>query len=172
MLQRCQKLPGWKLPRRGYIYRGRLCVVDVPRLWRRLSSGLGQIAPTSPSAPSPAAWSSAPWGSLRCPGERTVGAVQYTFFHWGGMTRRQSYLSSLHLPETLRATLDHPKFTHVPSAPNASLTTKNTRAQSYAMSAGTGSIPPAQHLPTSNNTQTPGPAPIVALRPHLQALHL
>ena len=66
----------------------------------------GQIAPISPSAPSPVAWSSANSGWLRCPGECTVGAVQYTFFHWGGMTRRQSY-SSLHSPETLRATLDH-----------------------------------------------------------------
>ena len=47
------------------IYRGRLCLVDVPRL--QMESG--QIAPTSPSAPSHSAWSSAPWGLLRNPRE-------------------------------------------------------------------------------------------------------
>ena len=40
----------------------RLFVVDVPRL--RMESG--QIAPTSPSAPSHLAWSSAPCGLLQC----------------------------------------------------------------------------------------------------------
>ena len=48
---------------RGNIYRGRLSVVDVPRL----QTESGQIAPTSPSAPSHSAWSSAPWGLLRYP---------------------------------------------------------------------------------------------------------
>ena len=52
--------PGRKV---RYIYRGRLFEVDVPRLHMQS----GQIAPTSPSAPSHSAWSSAPWGLLRCP---------------------------------------------------------------------------------------------------------
>ena len=49
------------------IYRGRLSVVDV----LRLQTEAGQITPTSPSAPSHTAWSSAPWGLLRCPRERS-----------------------------------------------------------------------------------------------------
>ena len=48
------------------------------------------------------------------------------------MTRRQSYASSLHSPETLKATLDHQKFTRVSSAPNALKTTKDTGALFYA----------------------------------------
>ena len=90
-----------------------------------------------------------------------------------GMTHQQSYSTSLHSPETLRATLYHQKFTlYHPSAPNTLPTTKNTRALSYASLAKTGSTLPAQHLLTPNNTQTPGPAPNVTLRPHLQSLHL
>ena len=47
------------------IYRRRLFAMDVPRLQKES----GQIAHTSPSAPSHSAWSSAPWGFLRCPRE-------------------------------------------------------------------------------------------------------
>ena len=47
------------------IYRGRPSVVDVPRL----QTESGKIAPTSPSALSHSAWSSAPWGLLRYPRE-------------------------------------------------------------------------------------------------------
>ena len=48
-----------------HIYRGRLNVMDVPRL----QTESGQIAPTSPSSPSHSSWSSAPWGLLRYPKE-------------------------------------------------------------------------------------------------------
>ena len=65
------------------IYRGRLFTVDVPRLRNQPAAEFCQITPISPSAPSPAAWSSTPWGWLRCPRECTVGAVQYTFFSLG-----------------------------------------------------------------------------------------
>ena len=64
-----------------HIYWGDLFAVDVPRPWNQPVAESGQIAPISPSALSPAAWSSAPWGWLQYPGECTVGAVQYTFFH-------------------------------------------------------------------------------------------
>ena len=47
------------------IYRGRLSVVDVPRL----QTESGQIAPTSLSAQSHSAWSSTPWQLLRYPWE-------------------------------------------------------------------------------------------------------
>ena len=47
------------------IYRGRLSVVDV----HRFQTESGQIAPTSPSALSHSAWSSAPWELLRYPRE-------------------------------------------------------------------------------------------------------
>ena len=56
-----------------------------------------------------------------------------------------------------KATLDHQKFTRVPSAPNALPTTKNTKALSYASLAKTGSTLPAKHLLIPNNTQTHGP---------------
>ena len=49
------------------IYRGRLSVVDVPRL----QTESDQMAPTSPSALSHSAWSSAPWGLLRYPREQS-----------------------------------------------------------------------------------------------------
>ena len=51
----------------NYIYRGRLFAVNVPRL----QPESGQITPTSPAAPSHSAWTSAPWGLLRCPRERS-----------------------------------------------------------------------------------------------------
>ena len=150
-------------------------MVDLPQLRNQPVAESGQIAPISPSAPSPAACSSTlcGWpGMASVPGECMVGAAQYTFFSLRGLTCRQSYSSSLHSPETLRATLDHQKFTHVPSAPNVLPTSKNTRALSYASLAKTGSTLPVQHLLTPNNTLTPGPAPNVMLRQHLQLLNL
>ena len=135
--------------------------MDVPRFRNQPAAESGQIAPISPSAPSSATWSSAPWGCFGTP--RNVRLVLYnTHFFTRGV----------HSPEMLRATLDHQKFTRVPSAPNVSPTTKKTRALSYASLAKTGSTLPAQHLLTPNNTQTSGPAPNVTLRPHLQSLHL
>ena len=138
--------------------------------WRRSRA---KSPPISPSAPSPVDWSSAPWRWLQYSMECTFGAVQYIFFHQGVMTCRQSYSSSLHSPEMLRATLDHQKCSRVPSAPNTLPTTKNTRKGSFlCISCKHWVHTTCTTLTNTNNTQTPGPVPNVTLRPHLQSLHL
>ena len=98
-------------PPTRYIYRGCLFVVDVPWLRNLPASELCQIAQTSTSAPIPAAWSSAPWGLLSCLVNCTVSAIQYIFFHKGGITCQQSYYSSLHLLQNFESNPDHIKFT-------------------------------------------------------------
>ena len=136
------------------------------------------VCPAISKLPQPLLLLRALWLEQRTLGIAAVLRGMYSWcctihvFSLGSMTRQLSYSSSLYSPEMLRATMDHQKFTLVPSAQNALPTRKNTKALSYASLAITRSTLTAQHLPTPNNTRTLGPAPNVMLRPHLQSLHL